>query len=84
MILLRSNFNEVIETLCASERLVIIRLGNALIANLYIPCVSTSDRNILIILLSGAQSLRVICVLLAVIFITVPRRKKNLFKFWLN
>ena len=48
MILLRNNLNEFTETLCATERLVIIRLGNALIANIYLPCVGTSDRDIII------------------------------------
>jgi len=48
MILLRNNLNEFTETLCASERLVIIGLGNASFVNIYLPCVGTSDRNIII------------------------------------
>jgi len=48
MILLRNNLNAFTETLCAPERLVIIRLGNSLIANIYVPCVGTPDRSIII------------------------------------
>ena len=44
MILIKNNLCSVTEILCASDRLVIVRIANMLIVNIYLPCVGTIDR----------------------------------------
>jgi Reverse transcriptase (RNA-dependent DNA polymerase) len=45
MILAKHSLTHFTTILCASERLVVIKIGNVLICNVYFPCVGTSNRD---------------------------------------
>ncbi len=44
MILAKHSLNYFINTLCAIERLVVIKIGNIIICNVYLPCAGTINR----------------------------------------
>jgi exonuclease III len=48
MILLKHDLLHLTQTLCANERLVVIRLSNLLLCNVYFPCAGTADRELII------------------------------------
>ena len=42
--LMKNNLRKLIETVYCSERYVIVRVGNYLLVNVYLPCVGTANR----------------------------------------
>ena len=47
MVLIKHSLSQSVQTLCADERLVVVKLCNLLLFNVYLPCVGTENRDLL-------------------------------------